>query len=125
MSLPVVHLARTRSQLEASPEESAEQIDFKTTMLALLGHEQTAEMAKAYLAAVLGSEPLRRVDLPDDAIAILDTEDDAVVDAETRNAMRDRYRNSTRYTLARGGHYPSLLNPTAYNEAIRKHFGAE
>jgi len=107
------HLARTITQLRTLPEGTPEQIDFKATMLALVGPEQSAETARASLAAVLSAEPLQPVDLPADAIAILDTEDDAVVDVATRTAMRDRYANSAHYTFETGGHYPSLLNPTA------------
>ena len=122
---PEEHLARTLTQLRALPEDNAHQVDFKSTMLALVGSEQSAEMARASLAAVLSATPLRPVDLPADAIAILDTEDDTVVDVATRSAMRDRYGESARYTFETGGHYPSLLNPGAYAEAIGAHFGNE
>ena len=59
------HLARTVAQLEGLPEDTPEQLDYKTTMLALAGPEQTGDMARAALAAVLGSSPLpRQISLP-------------------------------------------------------------
>lgn len=124
-TVPADHLARTVAQFGGLPEATPEQADFKSTMLALAGSEQTGEMALASLAAVLGAKPLKVVDLPPADIAILDTEDDPVVDIATKAAMRDRYQASTRYTFETGGHYPSLLNPQAYNDAIKRHFGHE
>lgn len=122
---PNEHLARTVAQLEGLPGDSQEQADYKASMLSLVGTEQTGEMAVASLAAVLGTTPLGPVGLPRDAIAILDTEDDPVVDAATKEAMRDRYPDGAHYRLKTGGHYPSLLNPTGYNSAIMAHFGRE
>lgn len=122
---PDEHLARTIAQLDGLPEDSREQADYKATMLSLVGTEQTGEMAVASLAAVLGTKPLGSVGLPQDAIAILDTEDDPVVDAATKGAMRDRYPGSTHYGLKTGGHYPSLLNPVGYTSAVMAHFGRE
>ena len=120
---PGDHLARTRAQLEAFPEQFEGQIDYKTTMLALVGAEQTGEMAVASLAAVLASQPLGPIDISLDGLAILDTEDDPVVDPTVRQAMRDRYRGASFYPLQRGGHYPSLLNAGEYTAAALSHFG--
>ena len=122
---PAEHLAKTVAQLTTLPEDSPSKLDFKKTMLALVGSEQTGEMAQASLAAVLGSTPLPAVTLPGESIAILDTEDDQVVDAPTRQAVRDRYHGSARFALSTGGHYPSLLNPVAYRGAIAAHFAEE
>lgn len=119
------HLARTVAQFATLPEDNEVQVDFKRTMLTLVGTEQTGEMAQASLAAVLGSTPLPSVNLPVESIAILDTEDDKVVDAVTRQAVRERYRSSVHFSLTKGGHYPSLLDPVAYAEAIRSHFSEE
>ena len=122
---PDDHLAQTITRLSGLPEATAHQIELKSTMLALVGTQQTSAMARAALAALLGSEPLRTIDLPSAAIAILDTEDDPVVDASTRSAVRERYFKSRSITFEFGGHYPSLLNPDAYNDALQVHFGDE
>lgn len=122
---PAEHMARTTAQLKSLPESTEEQADYKATMLALVGVEQTGEMAVASLAAVLGAHPIGRIDLPLNAIAILDTEDDPVVDATTRRAIRDRYDGASLFPLPNGGHYPSLLNPVDYSAAVLSHFDEE
>lgn len=122
---PAEHLARTIAQLKGLPESTEEQADYKATMLTLVGVEQTGEMAVSSLAAVLGAKPVGRIELPLNAIAILDTEDDPVVDAATRKAMRDRYDGALLFSLSNGGHYPSLLNPVDYSAAVVSHFNKE
>jgi maspardin len=119
------HLAGTLAQLRSIGEETAEKADFRRTMLALVGTQQTAGMAKSALLAVLGSTPLPKVGLPERQIALLDTKDDPVVDAATRDAMLDRYPDSKHFRLGSGGHYPSLLNPTEFLAALLKHFRDE
>lgn len=120
-----VHLANTLAQLRTAGEETADKADFKQTMLALVGPQQTAEMAKSALLAVLGTTTLARVDRSAGTIAVLDTEDDPVVDPPTREAMRERYQGSRQFRLATGGHYPALLNPTEFTAALQQHFAGE
>ena len=117
-----IHLANTLKGLSAAAEDTVEKADFKRTMLALVGTDQTAEMAKSALLAVLGTTVLPKVGLRADAIAVLDTEDDPVVDQPSREAMRERYQDSHQFHLATGGHYPSLLNPKEYVAALLRHF---
>lgn len=119
------HLANTLGQLRALGEETVEMADFKRTMLALVGSEQTADMAKSSLLAVLGATPLPKVELPGAHIAVLDTKDDPVVDEATREAMRERYLGSRHFRLSSGGHYPTMLNPTEFQAAILRHFRDE
>jgi maspardin len=115
-------LANTIRQLQAAGEETPEKADYKQTMLALVGTEQTADMAKSALLAVLGTLVLPKAPLPADATALLDTQDDPVVDEPTREAMRERYRDSKQFRLPTGGHYPALLNPTEFVAALEQHF---
>ena len=119
------HLAVTLTQLRALPEDTPAKSDFKRTMLHLVGTDQTAEMAKAALLAVLGAAPLPKVEFPASKLAVLDAEDDPVVDEPTRQAMRDRYAASAQYRLTTGGHYPALLNPDAFQAALLEHFRGE
>jgi pimeloyl-ACP methyl ester carboxylesterase len=119
------HLAATLTQLRALPDDTAEKADFKRTMLHLVGTDQTAEMAKAALLAVLGADPLPKVDFPASKVAVLDVEDDPVVDAPTRSAMRVRYAGAAQFRLGTGGHYPALLNPDEFRAALLEHFRSE
>ena len=122
---PEQHLAATLAQLRAAGEETPEQVDFKQTMLALVGTHQTAEMAKSALMAVLTSRPAPRAELPHHRMALLDTQDDPVVDEPTRQAMRERYPHCRQFRLGAGGHYPALLNPAEFVAALMKHFGSD
>jgi maspardin len=119
------HLKSTLKQLERLVEETPEQVDFKHTMLALVGSEQTAEMAKAALLAALEATHIGLMPLLPSRIAILDTDDDPVVDEPTRASVRERYADSPQYRLRTGGHYPALLNPTAFTQALRAHFAED
>lgn len=117
-----VLMERTLAGWRAFPEDSASQQDLKQTMLALVGTHQTADMAKSALLAVLRAPVLPKVTLPKRSLALLDADDDPVVDADTRVQMRERYADHAQYRLPSGGHYPSLLNPTAYIDAVTAHF---
>ncbi|WP_076997494.1 alpha/beta fold hydrolase [Variovorax sp. KK3] len=117
------HLANSIKQLQSAPEDTPEKADFKKTMLALVGPAQTAEMAKAVLLAVLGTKVLPKVSKPAETIAVLDADDDPVVDGPTRAAMRERYADSRQFRFATGGHYPALLNPAEFIAALQQHFG--
>lgn len=121
----VDHLAGTLTQLRTLPEDTPEKADFKRTMLHLVGTDQTADMAKAALLAVLGAEPVAKVDLPASKLAVLDADDDPVVDGPTRDAMRKRYAASAQFRLTTGGHYPALLNPREFQAALLEHFRGE
>ncbi|MGE3345165.1 MAG: alpha/beta fold hydrolase [Vicinamibacterales bacterium] len=122
---PEQHLANALAQLRAASDDTAEKADFKRTMLALVGTQQTAEMARSALLAVLTASPAPTVELPDHRIAILDTADDPVVDQATREAMRRRYPECAQFRLRTGGHYPALLNPTGFTAALLKHFSGD
>lgn len=119
------HLANAIRKLHELGEETAEQIDFKRTLLSLVGNDQTADMAKSALLAVLGAPTLDRIPLTPKAVAILDTRDDTVVDDPTRMSVRKRYHDSVQYLLKTGGHYPALLNPTEFTRAVLAHFASE
>lgn len=119
------HLAKTLAQLRSASEETPEQADFKRTMLDLVGTEQTAEAAKSALLAVLGAKPLPKLALPAGRVAILDAEDDPVVSAATREAIRQRYSDSPQFRLTTGGHYPALLNPQGFLAAVTQYFAEE
>ena len=68
---PADHLARTIAKLSGLPESSPEQADYKSTMLALIGPEQTGDMAVAALAAVLGTTPCKAVDMPQGRCSVI------------------------------------------------------
>lgn len=119
------HLANAIRKLHSLAGKTAEQADFKQTMLSLVGNDQTADMAKSVLLAVLGAPTLDRVPLVPEAIAVLDTRDDAVVDEPTRLSVRARYHDSAQYHLETGEHYPALLNPTKFTRAVLAHFRSE
>jgi len=116
------HMAATIAGWQAAPEDSDAARELKSTMLALLGTHQTAETAKAALLAVLRAPVLPRLELPAAEVALLDADDDPVVDAATRAQMRERYAGHPQFRLAYGGHYPSLLNPAAFIAAVEQHF---
>lgn len=81
--------------------------------------------AKSTLLAVLGAPVLSTVQLPAEAMALLDTQNDPVIDEPTREAMRERYRGSAQFRQTTGWHYPALLNPREFTTALRQHSRAD
>ncbi len=119
------HIAKGIRAWEVAHERTEGETDLKRTMLALLGPHQTAEMGKAALLAVLRSRRVPKVPLSAGTVALLDAEDDPVVDRDTRTQLRERYAASRQYRLASGGHYPVLLNRVEFLKAIEAFFPYE
>lgn len=75
-----------------------------------------AEQLKARLLTLAHSE--RVIGETAAKVAIIDCENDAIVDPETRQECRHCYPNARIYSLSEGGHYPYILNSAQFNDII-------
>ncbi len=56
--------------------------------------------------------------IPTSRITVIDCEDDPIIPPQSRQDVRDRYPGAHIRTLPKGGHYPHILNPEAYDAII-------
>ena len=98
-------LAKTR----ALPVRTQQEADLKRTLLSLLGTAQSPDALKSRFFTGILSKPLPRVPLPDNAVAIVDSDDDSIIPAKPRVDLRSTYRSSPRLSLPGAGHFPFLL----------------
>jgi pimeloyl-ACP methyl ester carboxylesterase len=57
--------------------------------------------------------------LPDEAITLIDDDEDPVIAADTREQMRERYKACRHIRIEGGGHFPANLKPADYANAVR------
>jgi|LauGreDrversion4_2_1035121.scaffolds.fasta_scaffold03819_1 pimeloyl-ACP methyl ester carboxylesterase len=111
-------LAAARLQLENGPTPTSAHLELKRLMLEFVGTEQSGDHVKAMRLAVLTAEPLAQVMGNEADLTLIDDEFDPVIAAETRMQMRHRYAGSRLFKIADGGHFPAILQPRAYQDAI-------
>ena len=116
-------LRAARLQLENGPTPTLAHAQLKQLMLELVGAEQGGDHVKAMRLAVLTAKPLEKVSLDAADLSLIDDEHDPVIAAETRLQMRHRYADSRLFKIADGGHFPAILQPQAYQEAIMAALG--
>ncbi|RMG41396.1 MAG: alpha/beta hydrolase [Methanobacteriota archaeon] len=60
--------------------------------------------------------PKIKEDIP---IQVVCSNDDPVIDQETRNHIKEYYINSKKTNISWGGHFPYIINPVPYLEAVQ------
>jgi len=92
--------------------------ELKRIQLDMLGGRQSAENLKARFVGVAGAQLCPLLPIPASQIAIIDCADDPLIPPASRQAVRDRYPGARIHGLSSGGHYPHLLNQSAYDAII-------
>jgi pimeloyl-ACP methyl ester carboxylesterase len=111
-------LVAARLQIESSPTPTLAHMALKQLMLELVGKDQVADHVKAMRLAVLTAKPLSKLDFNESDLTLIDDEFDPVIAPETRMQMRQRYSGSRLFKITEGGHFPAILQPKAYQDAI-------
>ena len=93
--------------------------ELRSLQLAMLSGRQSAVNLYARFVGVAEALPCPELRVADSSIAVIDCDDDPIIPRATRVAVRERFPGATVYTLGTGGHYPHVLNPARYVEAIR------
>jgi len=108
--LPAADLmAGVVAKARALPVQTPAEADLKRTLLALLGTDQTPDALKSRFLAGILAKLLPRVPLPENSVAIVDSDDDGIIPANPRIDLRTTYRSSPRLSVPGGGHFPFLL----------------
>ena len=108
-------LALWRQRIEAGVASNGPS-ELSDLLLAFLRQPDNAEQLRARLLTLANA--CQPIALKADPIAIIDCEDDAIIDMDSRLELRRCYPNARIYSLAQGGHYPYILNAERFNEII-------
>jgi pimeloyl-ACP methyl ester carboxylesterase len=97
--------------------------ELRRIQLDMLSGRQSPENLKSRFLGVIAARVCPRLPLDSKRIVIIDCEDDPLISARSRQAVRDHYAGATLCGLTTGGHYPHILNQTAYDDIIRQRLG--
>ena len=109
--------------LEASADDPGV-ASLQATMAALVGPVQSLTNYKSRLLLLMGAEPLDRPQIPDSRVMVIDDDQDPMVPAEMRNALRSRYSNADLHAVTGGGHMPAIQRPAEFAELVGRRLGA-
>lgn len=84
----------------------------------MMEERQSPENLHARFAGVTQSTACPPLSLPDDAIVVLDCEDDPLIPPAARDRLRQAYPGARHVRLPTGGHYPHVLNPESYESLL-------
>jgi pimeloyl-ACP methyl ester carboxylesterase len=94
-------------------------------MAALVGPVQSLTNYQSRLLLLMGAEPLDRPQIPDSRVMVIDDDQDPMVPAEMRNALRSRYANGELHAVTGGGHMPAIQRPAEFAELVGRRLARE
>jgi pimeloyl-ACP methyl ester carboxylesterase len=101
------------ARLEASPAG-----ELRDVLLELVGHRQSAELLKSRMVGVQMSKPLPSPRIPTARVLLIDCDNDPLIPAPMRAAIRAHYGGAACQTIVGGGHYPYIVKSVEYNAAV-------
>ncbi|RZL63844.1 MAG: alpha/beta hydrolase [Variovorax sp.] len=84
----------------------------------MLAERQSPMNLQARFLGVVRSRPCPPLPLPDTAITVLDCDDDPLIPPSVRERLRRQYPGARHVSMPTGGHYPHVLNPSAYEALL-------
>jgi maspardin len=109
--------------LEA-PADDPGVASLQAIVAALVGPVQRPTNYKSRLLLLMGAEPLDRPQIPDSRVMVIDDDQDPMVPAEMRNALRSRYANAELHAVTGGGHMPAIQRPAEFAELVGRRLEA-
>ncbi len=92
-------------------------------MLDLVGLQQTAPQLRNRMLLVQRALPLEHHIPPAVPLLLLECDNDPLIPAPVRAAIRSHYPQAECVQIHGGGHYPFLVKPDDYNQAIGAFLG--
>lgn len=92
--------------------------ELRDIQLDLIGEKQDAALLRSRMLAVQLATSVPAIDLPQARITVIDCDNDPVIPAPVRAAVRARYAQAEAHNLAGGGHYPYILCAEEYNQIL-------
>jgi maspardin len=91
----------------------------------MLAGRQSADNLRARFVGVIDATLCPPLPIPHQRIVVIDCADDPIIPPAARQDVHARYAGAEIHTLSRGGHYPHILNPQAYDDIIRRRLNAQ
>lgn len=104
--------------LTAWAEAHPDQKDLVELLLQEAGGRILEGELRARLSALKFGPELPPVSLPGDRIVTIEADDDPLIPAEMRNAVRARLQPGVSYCFAWGGHFPYVVRPAPYTAIL-------
>lgn len=101
------------ARLEALPAS-----ELKSTQLELIGRCQSAELVQARMLAVQRAQPAPSLSVPDERVLIVESDNDPLISAQMREALRAAHPGARVAVIEGGGHYPYITHAATYNAAV-------
>ena len=105
--------AEAVARLAAMPDN-----EFRHTMLDLVGSHQPASTLRSRMIAVQKAVPVPSLSIDNSRLLIIECDNDPLISAPMRDAIRLHYSGAKHCTINGGGHYPYLLKPDEYNAEV-------
>jgi maspardin len=112
------------AHLLEAPADDPGVASLQAILTALVGPVQSPTNYKSRLLLLMGAEQLDRPQIPDSRVMIIDDDQDPMVPAEMRNALRSRYANAELHAVSGGGHMPAIQRPAEFAELVGRRLGA-
>lgn len=109
--------------MRAWGQAQPDQIDLVNFLIAEVGGRIPEEEMRARLNALKRGPELPPVTLPPTALTVIDAEDDPLIAAPMRAAVRARLPGATGFRFRWGGHFPYVLRPDLYAGLIATRLG--
>ena len=118
MSAPEL-VAMVNRGVQATAGKSPEHAQLAEIIRELVGPVQSGEGLQSRLRGVRFSDVAPVMDIPAERIALIECDDDPLIDPSMQNEMAERYRRSARHRIEGGEHYPAVLKPETYTKILR------
>lgn len=110
--------AEALARIEGAPDS-----ELKSVQLDLMGRCQPAATLRARMLAVQLAVPVPPLGVPDERILLLECDDDPLIPAPMRAALRHKHPGARHVALPTGGHYPYITQADAYGAAVGAFLG--
>lgn len=107
-----------RAALTGWADAHPEQADLVALLLAECDGRIPARNMRARLLAMKHAPDLPAITLPSARVAVIEAEDDPLIPAPMRAAVRDSLRPAVTYRFRDGGHFPYVARPDDYAAAL-------
>lgn len=111
--------------LGAWAQAHPEQADIVALLMAEVGGRIPEPELRARLDVLKTAPELPPCPLPPDRVTVIDAEDDPLIPAPWRAAVRARLSPGAAFGFAHGGHFPYLARPDLYTALIAARLGLE
>lgn len=109
---------------QAKAGQSAEHTQLSEIIGELVGPVQSGEGLQSRLRGLRFSDVAPVIDISAERVALIECDDDPLIDPTMQNEIAARYSRSARHKIEGGEHYPAVLKPERYTAILRDFYTA-